>query len=126
MIKAARAAVACLALIACSHQQTSDQPTLVGTEVTETLVAEVNELVTPAMLVGRWGHDGDCAKDIVIGADGTFRSYTGNAGTWTLDGNMLTMAGAAETSQVWVGTIGADQLVFAQRDGAADVLRRCS
>ena len=125
MIKAARIAVTCLALAACSHPTTSDEPRLVATTTTETMVAEINERVTPSMLVGRWGDNGDCAKDIVINADGSFSSYAGGAGTWTLDGNMLTMANNAGTSQVWVGTIGADQLVFGQRDGSAEVARRC-
>ena len=124
MINAARIAVACLTMIGCSSQTTSGDPELVGTLVTETMVAEVNESVTPAMLVGRWGDNGDCTKDIAINADGTFTSHTG-AGTSTLDGNTLTMARNAETSQVWVGTIGDDQLVFGQPNGSATVSRRC-
>ena len=125
MLKAARIAFACLALAACSHQTTSDQPHLVATVVTDTVLTEINETVTPAMLVGRWGVSGDCSKEIVINADGAFRSYASGAGAWTLNGNMLSMATDAGTTQVWVGTIGADQLVLGRQDGSADVLHRC-
>ena len=123
MIKAAQVAAACIALIACSHQ--SDEPTLVGTIVTESRLAEINETVTPAMLFGRWGDNGDCTKDIVIGADGAFMSSTDGAGTWSLDGNMLTRTTSAGSSLVWVGTIGADQLVFGHQDRSAEIWRRC-
>jgi hypothetical protein len=125
MIKAACIAVSCLALIACRHQTASDEPRLVATEVTETVVTEVNVNVTPEMLVGRWGENGDCTRDLLINADGTFLTYTGSSGTWTLDGNILTRASSGTTSQVWVGTIGTDQLVLGQRNGSADVSRRC-
>lgn len=123
---AARIAFACfMTLAACSHQSTSDEPHLVATIVTESVVTDINETVTPAMLVGRWGVSGDCSKEIVITADGGFRSYTSGAGAWTLDGNMLSMATDAGITRVWVGTIGADQLVFGRQDRSADVLHRC-
>jgi hypothetical protein len=77
------------------------------------------------MLVGRWGDNGDCTKDLVISADGAFRSYAGGAGTWTLNGNMLTTATNAGSSQMWVGTIGADRLVFGHQDRSAEIWRRC-
>jgi hypothetical protein len=126
MIKAARVGAVCLALVACSHKPArSDEPQLVATVVTESTFTEINEAVTPAMLVGRWGESGDCAKDIVINADGAFRSYALGAGAWTLNGNMLNMVGSDGASLVWVGTIGADQLVFGRQDRSATVWRRC-
>jgi hypothetical protein len=125
MIKAARLAFVCLALAACSHQTTSDEPHVVATIVTDTLVAEVNESPTPEMLVGRWGDNGDCTKDIVINADGAFRSYTGSAGRWTLEGNILTMSGDAGTVQLRVATAGENTLIIGQPDGSFGTSQRC-
>lgn len=123
MFKAACIALACLALMACSHQPRIGVET--STIVTETQVAEVNVSVTPAMLVGRWAKNGDCTQAIALSADGSFQSHTDGAGTWVLAGNILTMSANADVTQVWVGTIGADQLVFGHQDNSADVMRRC-
>jgi hypothetical protein len=124
MIKRARVAIVCLALAGCTHEAAQD-PHLVGTIVTESVVTQINDAVTPAMLVGHWGENGDCTKDIVINDDRAFRSYALGAGTWTLNGNMLNMVGSDGAALVWVGTIGADQLVFGRQDRSATVWRRC-
>ncbi len=125
MIKTARIAFVCLALAACSHQTAPEEPRLVATIVTETIVADVNESPTAEMLVGRWGDNNACTKDIVINADGTFRSYTGSVGRWTLEGNILTMAGDGGTFQVRVATAGENTLIIGQPDGSFGTSQRC-
>lgn len=125
MIKTASIAAACFALTACSHQTASEEPRLVATVVTESVIAEVNETPTAEMLVGRWGDNGDCTKDIVINADGTFRSYTGGSGRWTLNGNLLTMSGNGGTYQVRVATAGNGTLIIGNPDGSFGTSQRC-
>jgi len=125
MIRAACTIVVCMTLTACSHQPRSRDPQPIATIVAETQVAEINESVTPAMLVGRWSSDGDCVNAITMSSGGAFQSDTNGAGTWELTGNMLTTTTSRGASQVWVGAIGSDQLVFAQADRSANVWLRC-
>ncbi|MBK8545075.1 MAG: hypothetical protein IPL62_16955 [Caulobacteraceae bacterium] len=124
MINVARALIVCFALAACQSALPSE-PQLVGTVVTETQVTEINDQVAPAMLLGRWGLRGNCSNDIVISANGVFRSSANGAGTWVFESHMLTMTTGAGATQVWVGAIGSDQLVFANRDRSAETWQRC-
>jgi hypothetical protein len=80
---------------------------------------------TPAQLVGRWGDNGDCSKDIVFSADGAFRSYTGGSGSWSLSGDVMTMSGAAGTFQVRVTILNDNQLLIGNPDGAIGISQRC-
>lgn len=82
-------------------------------------------LVEAAALVGRWGDNGDCARDIVFNADGTFASYTGGTGRWSLDGDVMTMSGSGGTFQVRVQAIGADRLMIQNPDGSVGTSQRC-
>jgi hypothetical protein len=79
---------------------------------------------TPAMLVGRWGDNGDCSKDITFNADGTFTSYTGS-GRWTLDGDRMTMTGAAGPFEVRVSIANDDTLIIGNADGSYGLSQRC-
>lgn len=83
------------------------------------------EAPTPAMLVGRWGDNGDCTKDIIFSADGTFRSYTGGSGNWSLDGDVMTMSGAAGTFQVQVSILNGNQLLIGNPNGTIGISQRC-
>jgi hypothetical protein len=76
-------------------------------------------------LIGRWGDNGDCSKDIVFAADGTFRSYTGGAGTWTLDGDRMTMSGAGGTFTVGVELLDPNTLIIRNGDGSMGTSQRC-
>lgn len=87
--------------------------------------ARSGEAPTPAQLVGRWGDNGDCAKDIVFNADGTFRSFTGGSGTWSLDGDVMTMTGSAGAFQVRVSILNGNQLLIGNPDGAIGISQRC-
>lgn len=86
---------------------------------------QTGDAPTPAQLVGRWGDNGDCTKDIVFSADGTFRSYTGGSGTWSLNGDVMTMSGAAGTFQVQVSILNGNQLLIGNPDGTIGISRRC-
>jgi len=81
--------------------------------------------LTPADLVGRWGDNGDCSKDIVFGADGTFRSYTGGGGTWTLNGDRMSMTGAGGTFEVGVELLNENTLMIRNADGSFGTSQRC-
>lgn len=87
--------------------------------------AQAGDAPTPAMLVGRWGDNGDCSKDIVFNADGTFRSYTGGSGGWSLEGDVMTMSGAAGTFQVRVSILNGNQLLIGNPDGSIGTSQRC-
>ena len=86
---------------------------------------QAGDAPTPAMLVGRWGDNGDCSKDIVFSADGTFRSYTGGTGSWSLSGDIMTMSGAAGTFQVRVSILNGNQLLIGNPDGTIGISQRC-
>lgn len=87
--------------------------------------AAASAQLSPAMLVGRWGDNGDCTKDIVINADGTFRSYTGGGGRWTLDGDRMTMTGANGPYEVGVDVINGNTLRVRNPDGSVGTSQRC-
>ena len=80
---------------------------------------------TPQMLVGRWGDNGDCSKDITFNADGTFSSFTGGSGTWSLNGDVMTMSGAGGTFQVRVSILNGNQLLIGNPDGTIGISQRC-
>jgi hypothetical protein len=81
--------------------------------------------VTRDLLVGRWGDNGDCSKDIAFAADGSFRSFTGSAGTWTLDGDRMTMSGAGGTFTVGVELLNPNTLIIRNGDGSIGTSQRC-
>jgi hypothetical protein len=100
-------------------QQTTQNPGKPGA------APQAGEPPTPAQLVGRWGDNGDCSKDIVFNADGTFRSYTGGSGAWSLNGDVMTMSGAAGTFQVHVSILNGNQLLIGNPDGTIGISQRC-
>lgn len=79
----------------------------------------------PISLVGRWGDNGDCTKDITFNADGSFRSYTGGIGTWRLDGDVVTLSGSGGTFTVRVEVINGSQLTVYNGDGSVGTSQRC-
>lgn len=87
--------------------------------------AAAGDAPTPQMLVGRWGDNGDCSKDITFNADGTFASYTGGTGTWSLDGDIMTMSGSGGAFQVRVSILNGNQLLIGNPDGSIGISQRC-
>jgi hypothetical protein len=81
--------------------------------------------ITPTRLLGRWGDNGDCSKDVVFRGDGTFRSFNGGEGSWRLAGERLTMAGASGTFVLIVRLIGRDRLRITNPDGSIGLSQRC-
>lgn len=84
-----------------------------------------SDQITAAALVGRWGDNGDCTKDIVIAADGTFRSYTGGEGRWSLNGDRMTMTGSNGAFEVGVQIINSNTLLIQNADGSIGTSQRC-
>ncbi len=108
------------ALAACGQPAATSAP-----EAPTTPTATEAAPLTPAMLVGRWGDNGDCTKDVVFNADGTFTSYAGGSGTWSLDGDRVTMTGANGPFEVRVELINNDTLMIGNADGSFGVSQRC-
>jgi len=81
--------------------------------------------LTPATLIGRWGDNGDCSKDIVFNADGTFVSYTGGGGSWSLGGDRVTMTGANGSFEVRVELLNPQTLMIFNPDGSFGTSQRC-
>jgi len=77
-------------------------------------------------LIGRWGDNGDCTKDIVLNADGSFRSYTGGEGVWSLEGNRMRMAGKANTLEAQVELIDQNTIRVTNADGSVGTSQRCT
>lgn len=128
------ACVAALVLTACGPPAATNAPPT-ATTTTDTSKpsaptaappsASTENAPTPAQLVGRWGDNGDCAKDIVFAADGTFRSYTGGSGRWSLGGDIMTMTGANGTFQVRVSVLNQNTLLIRNPDGSIGTSQRC-
>jgi len=81
--------------------------------------------VTAGQLVGRWGDNGDCAKDVVFRSDGTFSSYTGGGGRWSLNGDRLVLSGEGGTFPMVVRWGGPNQLIITNPDGSVGTSQRC-
>lgn len=81
--------------------------------------------LTPSLLVGRWGDNGDCTQPVVFRADGTFRTSEGGVGQWSLRGDQLTMRGNRGTTVLRVTAIGRSRLLIVNPDGSRGTSQRC-
>jgi hypothetical protein len=79
----------------------------------------------PRQLLGRWGDNGDCSKDVIFRGDGTFRSYNGGQGNWRIAGERLTMTGPNGSFELRVRRLGRDRLRIVNPDGSVGVSQRC-
>ncbi|GAM96722.1 hypothetical protein U91I_00342 [alpha proteobacterium U9-1i] len=124
-----------LVLAACTPpaaQPTAEAPAASVADATSAKPVDAAPAPAPAAtaisadaLVGRWGDNGDCTKDIVFAADGTFRSYTGGSGRWSLNGDRVTMAGQGGTFEVRVESVNANQMIVGNPDGSFGISQRC-
>lgn len=81
--------------------------------------------VTADDIIGRWGDNGDCAKDVIFHADGTFESYTGGGGRWSLNGDRLVLDGPGGTFEMQVRWGDGGQLIITNPDGSLGTSQRC-
>ncbi len=82
--------------------------------------------VTAAELIGRWGDNGDCTKDVVFHADGAFTSYTGGGGRWSLTGDRLVLTGPGGEYVMRVRwDADGERLIIANPDGSIGTSQRC-
>lgn len=79
------------ALAACGQGAPAQAPA--ATPQQAAAVASYGHEVTRAALIGRWTETRDCAQFVEFRADGTFLSYTGGQGRWTLTDSRLAMSG---------------------------------
>lgn len=81
--------------------------------------------VTADDLIGRWGDNGDCTKDVFFNQDGTFQSYTGGGGRWALNGDQLTLAGPGGEFVMRVRWGDSGRLIITNPDGSEGFSQRC-
>jgi hypothetical protein len=81
--------------------------------------------LSAAGLVGRWGDNGDCTHFLIFRGDGTFHSYTGGEGRWSLAGGRLVMTGASGSQVRQVTRIDAARIRIVNPGGSAGVSQRC-
>ncbi|HEX8641351.1 MAG TPA: hypothetical protein VF704_09380 [Allosphingosinicella sp.] len=81
--------------------------------------------IDPQLLLGRWTDDGDCKRDIDFRPDGTFRSYTGGEGSWTLAGNVLTLSGQGGTFRLQLQALDGNTMETLNEQGARGRSTRC-
>lgn len=122
----AHAAVACtLALAACSPPPATPAAEMDTATTTTEAAAPVEGTPSAEALLGRWGDNGDCTKDITFNADGTFLSYSGMSGRWTLQGDSLTLDGEGGSFLLRVAMANNDTLMIGQPDGSFGISQRC-
>lgn len=80
---------------------------------------------TREQLVGRWGDNGDCNFATVLNADGSYTMPDGSAGRWTLEGDRMTMTGAAGAFTVQVSILNDHQLLIGNPNGSIGLSQRC-
>jgi hypothetical protein len=110
------------ALLASSTLQLQPMPAMAARPAP---TARAATLLTPARLVGRWGDNGDCSKDVIFRGDGTFRSYTGGEGSWRLAGERLTMTGESGATVLIVRLIATNRIRIVNPDGSIGISQRC-
>lgn len=113
--------VAAIALAACGQPDATPASQAPAAQQT---TADANA-VTADFLVGAWGDNGDCTSTITYNADGSFRMADGSTGTWTLEGDRVTMSGAGGEFSVQVTKGNDNQLLIGQPDGGFGISQRC-
>jgi hypothetical protein len=116
--------IATLALVACGQSAPQAEAPAAEQPIASAPAAPEG---TPsaAELVGTWGDNGDCNLTTTINADGTFTNFSGNTGTWTLEGDVLTMTSPRGVARVRVSKPNENQLIIGGPDGSFGLSQRC-
>jgi hypothetical protein len=77
-------------------------------------------------LIGSWTDGGDCSTTVAFVGDGTFATADGDQGVWSLNGDTLTLTGAAGTRVVTIIPIDRDTMEVVGENGAHDRTTRCA
>lgn len=77
-----------------------------------------------AYVVGRWTDNGDCSLAAEFAADGRFFANNGTGGLWNLQGDQLTMTGAA-TLTLQIVPIDQNTMNVVNPDGSLGRSTRC-
>lgn len=115
---------AVLALIGCGEGAAPHAAADIGPAPKPSTTASPLMLSTE-MLIGRWGDSGDCNKDVVFNADGTFHSYTGGDGQYSVSGDIITMSGDGGVFQLQARVLDANTLELSNPTGAVFTSQRC-
>jgi hypothetical protein len=86
---------------------------------------ETTPILDREFLVGRWGDNGDCSKDVTLNADGSFTSYSGGEGQWSLEGTTMRMAGKQSTQALQLELIDQNTIRITNPDGSVGTSQRC-
>lgn len=121
----AHIAFACFIAVAACTPPAATTTEAPATTVEATASAPTEAAPTREFIVGRWGENGDCAKDLTINADGTFSSYSGMSGRWALEGDGLTLDGESGSFALRVAAGPNDTLMIGQPDGGFGSSTRC-
>lgn len=121
----AHIAFTCLVAVAACSPPAATTAEAPATTVEAAATAPTEGAPTREFILGRWGENGDCAKDLTINADGTFTSYSGMSGQWTLEGDGLTLSGESSSFALRVAAGPNDTLMIGQPDGGFGSSTRC-
>jgi hypothetical protein len=125
---------AVLALAACMPQAPQQQQQGSATTTTQPApsskpgpdaAVETTPILDREFLVGRWGDNGDCSKDVTLSADGSFTSYTGGDGQWSLEGTTMRMAGKQNTQELRLELINQNTIRITNPGGSIGTSQRC-
>lgn len=118
---------AALALAACGQTTAPTAETTVEAPVIDphAPVVPSADPVTAEFLIGTWGDNGDCNSAVTFNTDRTLRMQDGSPGTWTLEGDRLTMSGAGGDFTVSIAKGNDHQLLIGQPDGSFGISQRC-
>lgn len=116
-----------LALAACG-QSTAPAPDVSAAATTpqqEAAVASYGSDVTREQLVGRWTDNRNCAQFVEFKEDGTFLSFTGGTGSWTLENSRVSMTGPNGTFVLILRGLSDGTMEATDANGAVFLETRC-
>lgn len=119
-----KAAAALLLLAGAAQAQPArpGPPAQPGARTTESEATAIK--VSRDYLIGSWTDDNDCTKAVALAGDGTFTTYDGRQGQWSLQGDQLTMSGR-DTIVMRVVPVDWNTITLVNADGSLGHSTRC-